>query len=59
MIAMDLIRCPHCDAVFPDSMTRCPRCRRDPNPRPVWATALWIVGIIAAVLAVLMLVFGR
>ncbi len=56
---MDLIRCRHCNAVFPDSMTGCPRCGRDPAPRSKWTMLFWLAGAVGVAVAVLLMVSGR
>ena len=58
---MELIRCTHCNAAFPDSMTRCPRCGRDPDPpspvSKVFKIGVLIFGAIGILLTILVLIF--
>ena len=56
---MERLRCHHCNAVFPDSMTACPRCGKDPDPPSTWKTVMWVAGVIAAGLIVVSMVLTR
>jgi hypothetical protein len=56
---VELYRCHHCNAVFPDSLTTCPRCGRDPDPPSRFKKIGWIVGVITALAVAAMMIAGR
>ncbi|HYO08471.1 MAG TPA: hypothetical protein VER17_05825 [Tepidisphaeraceae bacterium] len=56
---MELIRCHHCNAAFPDSMTACPRCGRDPDPPSRFRALFWILGTLGVIGMLVAMLVGR